>query len=169
MPGPAATSGAVRSPTQTASTPSPTSPADLARGEAVDAYLGMWRATAAASHTSDWQAPELPRYASGSALRVITGTLYADHFNKVVSRGQSVNHPAATSADPPAAPTTVLLTDCGDDSNWLKYHSAPGQPDDGQLVAGSAGGRRRITAEVKLHQDGAWRVTRFAAGSVGSC
>ncbi|ABW12028.1 hypothetical protein Franean1_2598 [Parafrankia sp. EAN1pec] len=149
--------------------PTPTSPADIARSEAVAAYSGMWRATAIASHTSDWQAPELSRYASGSALQVITGSLYADHFNKVVSRGESVNQPTVTSADPPAAPTIVLIADCGDDSGWRKYHAEPGQPEDGQLVAGSPGGRRQITAEVKPHQDGAWRVTRFAVGSVGSC
>ncbi len=168
-----ATSSAASSPARANGTPSPspspTSAAEVASSEAVAAYLGMWRATAVASHSSDWQSPELSRYASGSALQVITGTLYADRFNKVVSRGQSVNHPTVTSADPPAAPTTVLLADCGDDSGWQKYHADPGQPDDGQLVAGSSGGRRQITAEVRLHQDGAWRVTRFAVGSVGSC
>jgi hypothetical protein len=168
-PGAAGTSSAVSSPARASVTPSPTSAAEVASSEAVAAYLGMWRATAIASQTSDWQSPELSRYASGSALQVITGTLYADRFNKVVSKGQSVNHPTVTSADPPAAPTTVLLADCGDDSGWQKYHADPGQPDDGQLVAGSPGGRRQISAEVRLHQDGAWRVTRFAVGSVGSC
>ncbi|KJE21204.1 hypothetical protein FF36_04544 [Frankia torreyi] len=168
-PGAAGTSSAVSSTARASVTPSPTSAAEVASSEAVAAYLGMWRATAVASHTSDWQSPELSRYASGAALQVITGTLYADRFNKVVSRGQSVNQPTVTSADPPAAPTTVLLADCGDDSGWQKYHADPGQPDDGQLVAGSSGGRRQITAEVRLHQDGAWRVTRFAVGSVGSC
>jgi hypothetical protein len=164
-------SSAVSSPAQTGVTvsPSPTSPADIARGAAVAAYLGMWQATAVASHTSDWQAPELARYASGSALQVLTGALYADHYNKVISKGVSVNHPTVTSVDPLAAPTTVLIGDCGDDSGWQKYHADPGQADDGQLVAGSPGGRRRIAAEVKLGQDGVWRVDRFAAGSVGSC
>ncbi|KPM55464.1 hypothetical protein ACG83_09010 [Frankia sp. R43] len=168
-PGAAGASSAVSSPVRSSVTPTPTSAADIASGEAVAAYLGMWQATAIASHTSDWQASELSRYASGSALQVITGALYADRYNKVISRGQSVNHPTVTSTEPSAAPTTILLADCGDDSGWQKYHANPGQADDGQLVAGSPGGRRQISAEVKLHQDGVWRVTRFAAGSVGSC
>ncbi|WP_307874092.1 MULTISPECIES: hypothetical protein [unclassified Frankia] len=149
--------------------PSPTSPADLAKVRGVAAYLGMWREAAVASHSSDWQDPKLSAYASGSALQVLTGALYADHANKVVSKGASVNTPTVTSVDPAATPTTVVIADCGDDAGWQKYHADPGAPDDGQLVAGSPGGRRQITAEVKLHQDGVWRVTRFAVRSVGSC
>jgi hypothetical protein len=123
----------------------------------------MWKADAKASHTADWQAPYLSRYASGSALQVLTGGLYADHLNGVVAKGEPVNHPRVTSAGPEDAPTTVMIEDCSDSRNWLQYKT------DGSLVDSTPGGMRRIVAEVKKHADGLWRVTQFGVGVVGSC
>ncbi len=143
--------------------PSPTSPADLAGQRAVAAYVGLWQAMAEASHTSNWQSPELVRYASGSALQVASGSLYADHYNGLVSRGAPVLHPKVTSVSPPESPTTVMVFDCADSSNWLQYRT------DGTLVDDEPGGRRAATSEVRLHQDGSWKVTRFAVEALGSC
>ncbi|MGH3851028.1 MAG: hypothetical protein ACRDRT_15255, partial [Pseudonocardiaceae bacterium] len=107
--------------------PSAASPVDAVRQRAVAAYLGMWHDVAAVSTTSDWRSPRLADNATGDALSVLSRTMYADHYNGLVSRGQPVNNPQVSSMDPPNAPTTVMISDCGDDSNWLKYHAANGQ------------------------------------------
>ncbi|MEX5709688.1 hypothetical protein AB1484_15605 [Parafrankia sp. FMc6] len=146
-----------------APSPTPASAAADAERQAVDAYVSLWNAMAEASQTSNWQSPELGRYASGSALQVLSGSLYADHLNGFESRGAPVLQPRATSAEPAAAPTTVMLFDCADSTNWLQYRA------DGSLVDDEPGGRRAVTSEVRLHQDGSWKVTRFAVEGLGSC
>lgn len=122
----------------------------------------MWRQMAKAGETADWQSPELAKYATGDALGVINRSLYTDHLNGVVSKGAPANNPQVSKVDPADNPTTVMISDCSDSSNWLKYK-------DGQLVNDTPGGRRSITAEVKKQQDTTWRVTRFAVEGVGTC
>ncbi|MFD5317582.1 hypothetical protein [Streptomyces sp. NPDC127098] len=138
--------------------------ADVVGEAAIDAYLGMWGAMVEAGTTSDWRSPALAQYATGEALSVISRSLYADHYNGVVTLGEPVNDPEVDSVDPPGDPTTVLISDCGDSTDWLKYVE-----ETGELVDDEPGGRRAINAEVRLQQDGAWRVTRFAVEAVGSC
>jgi hypothetical protein len=145
------------------SSASPTSPADVAGQQALSAYSGMWRAMADAASSSDWQSPALAQYATGDALGVISRSLYTDHLNHVVTRGEPTTNPKVSSVEPPNDPTTVMISDCGDSTNWLKYKQ------DGQPLDDSPGGRRAITAEVKKQQDGYWRVTRFAVEGLGSC
>lgn len=140
------------------------SPADVAGQQATQAYVGMWQAMAGAGETSNWQAPELVQYATGNALTTITRSLYADHFNHVVSRGKPVNHPTVSTVDPPNNPTTVRINDCGDSTNWLQYKEGTNQP-----VDNSPGGRRSIAAEVKKQADGSWKVDQFAVEGLGSC
>lgn len=159
---PGGTTGAT--PSSTTSAPSSTpSPADSARQQATAAYAGMWRQMVKASETADWQSPELARYATGDALGVINRSLYTDHLNGVVSKGAPTTNPQVTKADPANDPTTVMISDCGDDTQWVKYKK------DGSPFTDSPGGRRSITAEVKKQTDGSWRVTRFAVEGVGSC
>jgi hypothetical protein len=147
------------SPTSSAS---PVSPADSARQQATAAYAGMWQAMAKAGETADWQSPEPAKYATGDALGVINRSLYTDHLNGVVSKGSPKVNPQVSSVDPQDNPTTVMISDCGDSSNWLKYK-------DGRLLNDEPGGRRSITAEVKKQSDGSWKVARFAVEGVGSC
>lgn len=141
--------------------PSVVSPADTARQQATAAYLGMWQDMATAATTSDWQSPRIGQHATGDALLVISKSLYTDHLNGVVTKGAPTDSPTVSSVDPPSAPTTVVIDDCGDSSNWLKYRN-------GQLFD-TPGGRRSITAEVKKQPDGSWKVTRFAVEALGSC
>ena len=142
----------------------PASPADIAKQKATAAYLGMWSDMADAATTSDWQSPKLAQNATGEALQTISRSLYADHYNGLVTKGRPVNHPESTSVDPLDNPTSVTLTDCGDSTNWLKYRADNGQPaDDGPS------GRRQIDALVKKAVDGSWKVTTFAVHEVGSC
>lgn len=155
--------GASDTSTTSEATPS-TSPADMAGEQALAAYIGMWNDMVEAAKTSDWEDPKLGRHATKDALRVITGSLYADKKNGLVTKGQPSYDPEATSVKPKARPTTVTITDCGDSSKSLKYRKKDGKP-----ASTSGGGRRKILAEVKLQTDGEWRVTRFAVGSLGSC
>ncbi|MET9628292.1 hypothetical protein ABZX92_12590 [Lentzea sp. NPDC006480] len=120
---------------------------------------------AAAAESSNWQAPELARYAAGDALSVITRSLHEDNDKGVVTKGRPTNDPKVTNVDrPEGIPTVVMIRDCGDDATWLKYRKGTDQ-----LVDDEAGGRRSIIAEVKAQADGSWRVTRFAVQGVGSC
>lgn len=79
---------------------SPASPADLARQQAIAAYLGMWRDFADAGTTSDWRSPKLAQNATGDALSTLSRGLYADHYNGLVSRGRPVNNPQVSFVDP---------------------------------------------------------------------
>ncbi|QKV80703.1 hypothetical protein [Amycolatopsis sp. Hca4] len=139
-------------------------PVDLAKERATAAYLGMWHDMADAAVTSDWQSPKLAQNATADALSRISRGLYADHFNGLVTKGHPVNHPTVESVEPAAAPTTVNLVDCGDDSQWLKYRA-----DTGQLADDGPAGRRHINAMVKKAVDGSWKVVDFAIQDVGTC
>jgi len=123
----------------------------------------MWRDMAQAGTTSDWNSPKLAQYATGDALSAISRGMYADHLNGLVTKGEPKNYPKVTSATPAANPTTVMLSDCGDSTHWLKYRK-----DSGKLADDKPGGRQAITAEVKK-LNGAWKVMRFAVEAVGSC
>ncbi|CAO5187325.1 Secreted protein/lipoprotein [Frankia sp. AiPs1] len=161
MPTTPTSSSSVRSSSPAATAPA--SPAEAARRDALAAYLGMWKAYAQASHTSDWQAPNLSQYASGDALQFVTRNLYADHYNGLISKGEPVNKPRVTSAGQENPPKSVMVVDCADDRNWLQYRT------DGSLLDSTPGALHRVVAEVRLHTDGKWRVTQFGIDSAGSC
>jgi len=159
--------GDVRDSVTSTVTPSPAtsaSPADIAGEQALAAYVGMWNDMVEAARTSNWQDPELGRYATKDALRVITGSLYADHRSGVITKGRPTYDPEVISVRPQNVPTIVMISDCADSSNALKYRKK-----DGTRVGDLGGGRRQITAEVKSQDDGKWRVTRFAVQELGSC
>jgi hypothetical protein len=132
--------------------------------QAINAYLGMWRDFVTAGQTSDWQSPLLGDHATGDALLQMSRGLYADHYNGLVTRGAPVDNPIVKSATPAAEPTTVIISDCGDSTHFLKYYANSGQP-----ASGADGGRRAITAEALKGSDGMWKVDRFAVEDVGTC
>lgn len=165
--GPAAPLTTVTSSTTTSTgTPASTAPSSTPTNAVADAalaaYTGMWKATARASWTSDWQSPELARYARDAALQKITQALYADRQRGVTAKGEPTLSARVTDLVPVGAPTEARVLDCGDSSGWLKYRA------DGQPLDEEPGGRRRITATVTLDA-GAWKVTDFAVQGVGSC
>lgn len=157
-------SGTSPDPSAPVVSPSP-SREDAARQAAVAAYSGMWQAMARAGASSNWRSPELARYATGDALTAITKSLYADRVNGVVTRGAPVLSPVVRSVGPPLDPITVLIDDCGDSTQWLKFFEGTDNP----AGESNGGGRRSITAEVLQHPDGSWRVTRFAVEGPGTC
>lgn len=147
-----------------AAPPAPSSPADLARHQAIAAYLGMWRDFADAATTSDWRSSKLAQNATGDALSTLSRGLYADRYNGLVSRGRPVNNPRVSSVDPVDSPTKVVISDCGDSTNWVTY-----RVDNGQPANDGPGGRRQINAIVKKAVDGSWKVTDFGVQAVGTC
>lgn len=150
--------------TTSAASSSPPLLTQTAEAQAIASYLGMWKDFAAAGHTSDWKSPLLSQYATGDALLQMSRGLYADHLNGYITKGAPVDHPTIKSATPTSDPTTVLVSDCGDSSHWLKYVAATGR-----LVPGTPGGRQAITAEAKRQSNGTWKVDRFAVEAVGTC
>lgn len=138
--------------------------AEIAGDKAIEVYLGMWRNMATAARTSDWQSNLLSRFATGYALTTISSGLYADHQNGLITLGEPKNSPSVAGWEPADEPTTVTITDCGDSTNWLKYHADTRQPaNDGP------GGRRAISAVVTKQAGGRWMVSDFAVREVGTC
>jgi hypothetical protein len=151
--------------TETSTTSSsPVLGVDRAKQDALAAYRAMWQDFVTAGRTSDWQSSELGRHATGIALQTMSRGLYADHQNGVVTKGEPVLQPEVSSVEPATDPTKIVVTDCGDSTNFLKYDRETGLPVDDE-----PGGRQLINAVVELQSDGSWKVSDFGVHGVGSC
>jgi hypothetical protein len=140
------------------------SPADAAGQQAITAYVEMWEDYAVAAETSNWQDPRLSQHATGIALTNLTRGLYTAKTKGVVSRGRPKLNPRVLSMEPPGTPTKVIVTDCGDSTDWTQVRADTGAPADD-----TPGGRRQINAVVEKQSDTAWRVSDFGVHEVGSC
>ena len=147
-----------------ATTTSAVQATDLARRSAVSTYRGMWESFASAGNTSDPESQLLGQHAAGAALDKLKRSLTTDRQKGVVSKGKPVLDPKASEAEPPGDPTRVVITDCGDSTNWLKYRK-----DTDVLADDVPGGRRLIKAAVDKQPDGTWKVTDYAVHEIGSC
>ncbi|NIH83734.1 hypothetical protein [Amycolatopsis granulosa] len=143
--------------------PSPTGE-DQARQDALTAYRAMWEDFVQAGTTSDWQSPELGDHATGLALTNLSRGLYADHYNGLVTKGQPILNPTVSSVEPAGDPVKIIVSDCGDSTNWLKYRA-----DNGQLADDEPGGRHAINAIVEKQADGSWKVTDYGVHDAGTC
>lgn len=156
-----------RGPTPSASSPETTSAVqtdDSARTSAVSAYRGMWEGFANAGNTSDPDSQLLGQHAVGAALDKLRRSLQSDREKGLVSKGKPILDPKASDAEPADVPTRVVITDCGDSTNWLKYRK------DTDLLADDVpGGRRLIKAAVDKQPDGTWKVSDYAVHEIGSC
>jgi len=155
----------------TSSTPTPALPpsstassADVARDKATAAYQGMWGDFVAAGKTSDWQSARLRHNATGIALDKLSQSLYGDNYKGLVTKGEPVLRPSVSTVEPEGDPRKIVVTDCGDSSNALKYRA-----DNGQLADDKPGGRHLINAVVEKQADGSWKVSDFGVHEVGSC
>src|SRR6266511_1213323 len=112
-------SGSGRHGTQPSSAPPSPSPAPsaVAAADALAAYHGMWTAVVAASAVPDPDAPDLRRYASGDALKLIVGNLVIDRDQGKVAKGDVVTSPTVTALQPADKPTQATITDCVDATN----------------------------------------------------
>lgn len=149
--------------TAVSTSPSPTDE-DKAKQDALTAYRAMWEDFVQAGTTSDWQSPKLGDHATGLALTNLSRGLYADHYNGLVTKGQPILNPTVSSAEPPGDPVKIIVSDCGDSSNWLKYRA-----DNGQLADDEPGGRHAINAIVEKQADGSWKVTDYGVHDAGTC
>lgn len=152
-------------PTSTASPTSETAlPADLARANAVEAYRQMWASFVAAGRSSDWRAPNLGHHATGIALNKLSESLYGDQYKGLVTKGEPILRPTVSSVEPADDPKKVIITDCGDSTNWLKYRK-----DNGTLADDKPGGRHLINAVVEKQTDGSWKVSDYGVHDTGTC
>lgn len=142
--------------------PTPTAEAE-ARSDALAAYRGMWADMASAATTSDNKSPLLARHATGAALAQIVESLYSDKKSGLISRGAPSLNPQVASLDIGKQPANVVISDCGDDSKWLKYRKSTGKLQNKQV-----GGRHRIHANV-YGLNGSWKVVSFQLEDVGTC
>lgn len=129
-----------------------------AEDAAVAAYREMWAAFAEAAKTSDPDAPDIRKYASDNALKLIVGGLVTNRSQGKVVKGDLVLNPKATVVSP--AEETIL--DCVDATHWLEYKA------NGELWDNKPGGKHRTTATVK-NVDGTWKVSSFNLEGTGTC
>ncbi|MEV6712684.1 hypothetical protein AB0M48_11650 [Lentzea sp. NPDC051208] len=161
---PSGTSSPVEAPSASSSPSAAVSAADKAKNDALAAYRGMWQDFVEAGRTSDWQSSKLGQHATGVALTNMSRGLYADHYNGLVTKGEPVLNPTVSSAEPAGEPKKIIVSDCGDSTNWLKYRA-----DNGQLADKEPGGRQAINAIVEKQSDGSWKVSDFGVHDVGTC
>lgn len=143
-------------------TPSSTATVVAAR-DAVAAWRGMWQDMMAAARTSDAASPLLGRHAMGAALEQLVSSLAADRQAGVVTRGEYVLAPRVTKVVLAQRPPMVLISDCGDATEWLKYRAGTNR-----LQDNVPGGRHAMGGTV-LQVNGDWKVAGFNAQGVGTC
>lgn len=150
-------------PATTSASPTAATPLDP-QSEALATYRQMWSDFAVAGTTSDWKSSRLSQHATGIALNKLTQSLQRDNDKGLVSKGAPVLSPSVSTLDPKDTLRKVVVTDCGDSTNWLKYRK-----DNGQLADDVPGGKRRINATVEKQADGMWKVSDFGVHEVGTC
>jgi len=145
--------------------PSVASPPDTkaaAEAKAVQAYRGMWKAYAKAGLTANPDEPDLVIYATDPALKLLRDGLAGYRAKGQVFKGEYGSTPSVAEATPAVTPTTVIIADCLDSTNFLVYKASGEKADD------IPGGRRSTSATVKS-QGGDWKVTNFAVQEQGTC
>lgn len=141
------------------STPTPTADPKTA---ALNAYSGMWKAYAKAGLTANPDEPNLAEHASGEALEILRKGLSETRQKGHIFKGEYVSKPKVTDVSPKDNPTSIVIADCLDTTNFLVV-KANGEPADDE-----PGGRRSTAATTRL-QDGAWKVISFGIREVGTC
>jgi hypothetical protein len=151
-------------PTTPATSPITTTvePSAAAGSEAIAAYRGMWDAFVEAGKVSDPDAPDLRKYASDQALRLIVNALATNREQKEVILGELVLDPKVTALTPAEDPTKATILDCVNDEKWLEHKASGGLAND------EPGGRHRTTATVDRTAEG-WRVSSFILEEAGTC
>jgi len=139
-----------------------TDPVTTGTQAAMDAYRDMWDAFVAASNNGDVEPPSLAEHTAGTALTKLNKGLALNRSRGLNSKGKPKLAPKVTAIGPVAGPTSVSISDCVDDSQWLLYKKS------GQLADDEPGGRRQAVAKVEKAGD-VWKVTTFALQRTGTC
>ncbi|GAA0919054.1 hypothetical protein Vau01_096260 [Virgisporangium aurantiacum] len=132
--------------------------------DAVAAYRGMWDAYVRVLASPDPDSPELARYATGNALKTLTGGVRDVRDQGLKGEGEFTLAPRVTEVAPTTSPTKVGIRDCLDDSKARIVRASPGP-----AYSDKPGGQRLCLATVERQGDGAWKVTSFGLHEVGSC
>lgn len=148
--------------TEPSRTPSLEAPSQTPQEQALKAYRSMWDVYVTASNGGVVEPLDLQKYAAGSALTTLNKGLALNKSEGVVTKGNPQLSPSPVSASPSEDPSTVDISDCLDDSNWLLYKA------EGQLADNIPGGHRKVNAQVTKNTDG-WRVSSIATQGVGTC
>lgn len=166
---PASELGGGPTPTATgvhARSPSPGDPVQAARGAALAAYAGMWRAydQAGRAPAADPDDPVLAQFAAGDALANLVTALGRLRDRGLVFEGSyELLASEVVELSPADAPTTAKVQGCQDSSGWRVVRAGGGDYED------EPGGRRAVFADAVLDDDGVWRVSGFAVREVGTC
>ena len=135
---------------------------EQAKQLAIDTYLGMQTAFSKAGQIGDPAYPDLPRYATGGALDLLTTALTNRKKEGILARGETVHHPKVTTVSPPDAPTKASVQDCMDTSMSSLYKP------NGDPVSQDEGGLRLALANLE-RTGGIWKVTTLAVREPGTC
>ncbi len=140
------------------------STADAAKAAALAAYNGYLAAYVTASHTADWNATSIDKYAADplrqQAKVALHDLLDAHH----VMKGQPSSHPVVTALNTSASPATVLLADCVDMTHWFEVQKATGKP-----VSAGSGGHEAVSVVVVDYPGHGWLVQQSKQAAVPRC
>jgi predicted lipid-binding transport protein (Tim44 family) len=142
----------------------PSSPDPRAQVQAaVAAYTNLLNAYTAASNSGTADTTELAKYATGSALQVLSNGLADNKAKGLHTQGTPViDPPHVTEIAPTNDPTMVTVAGCVDGTHWQLYNSS------GQLVDSGPSGRRATSAQID-RSGGVWKVSSLAIQGVGTC
>jgi len=141
-----------------------TSAASAAKTAALDAYNGYLAAYVTASHTADWNATSIDKYAADplrQQARVALHDLLDAHH---VMTGQPSSHPVVTALNTSSSPATVLLADCVDMTHWIEVQKATGKP-----VSAAPGGHESVRVVVVDYPALGWLVQQSKQSTVPTC
>jgi hypothetical protein len=106
--------------------------------------------------------PDLPRYAAGAALKLLTTGLTSMRDEGLRGSGETTFNPQVAELAPPKAPTRARVQDCMD-TRRTQLKKISGAP-----YKDTPGGWRLVVATVQL-VEGTWKVTGLGVHDVGSC
>jgi hypothetical protein len=140
------------------------STANTANAAALKAYRGYLAAYVSASHTANWNATTIDKYAADplrqQAKVALHDLLDAHH----VMKGQPSSHPVVTALNTSASPATALLADCVDMTHWIEVQKATGKP-----VSAAPGGHEAVSVVVVDYPDHGWLVQQSKQSEVSTC
>jgi hypothetical protein len=132
---------------------------------ALDAYDGMWNTLVELARTSDWKNPRLGEFMLYQPLTTWSSSFAKDKRRGIIALGRPTWQPRVVSVDPSGRPTRVVISDCLDDSKWLRYYASSQE-----LIDNVPGGRHRTDAAVTFDTTWQrWVVTQQLIRAVGTC
>ena len=140
-----------------------TSKSNAAKAAALAAYNGYLAAYVTASHTADWNAKSIVKYAADPLLQQAQVALHNLLDAHHVMKGQPISHPVVAAVNTAASPATVLLADCVDTTHWIEIAKTTGKP------VSAAGGHEAVSVVVVDYPGHGWLVQQSKQSKVSTC